>query len=287
MQDGEVEETFYPRNPLDVLAQQIVAMVALESAPVGEVFATMRSAAPMFDLPYSAFEEVLDLLSGRYPSDEFAELRPRIIWDRMAGALSPRRGTQRLAIANAGTIPDRGLYGVFLAGADGQPGSRVGELDEEMVFETHAGDVFLLGASAWRVLEINHDRVLVAPAPGEPGKMPFWRGDGPGRPAEFGRAIGRLTRDLSRLPRDEAEQQLVQNNCLDVRAAKNLTNYLHDQLQATGEVPSDATIVVERFVDEVGDWRVAILSPLGSRVHAPWAMAVAARLRRKQERKST
>jgi len=279
MRDGEVEETFYPRNPLDVLAQQVVAMVALEPCDVDEVFATVRSTAPFFDLPRSAFEEVLDLLSGRYPSSEFSELRPRIVWDRAGGRLSPRRGAQRLAVANAGTIPDRGLYGVFLAGENGESGSRVGELDEEMVFETNVGDVFLLGASSWRAIEITHDRVLVAPAPGEPGRMPFWRGDGPGRPAEFGRAIGALTQRLLHAPREDAVQKLVDDHALDQRAAKNLVNYLHDQRAATGEAPSDRTIVVERFIDEVGDWRIVLLSPLGARVHAPWAMAVAAKLR--------
>ncbi len=279
MLQGEVEETFYPRNPLDVLAQQIVAMVALEAQSVDQLYATVRGAAPFFELPRNAFEGVLDLLSGRYPSDEFSELRPRINWDRVAGLASPRTGTQRLAIANAGTIPDRGTYGVFLVDGSGQSGTRVGELDEEMVFETRAGEVFLLGASSWRALEITHDRVLVAPAPGEPGKMPFWRGDGPGRPVEFGRAIGNLTRRLSRMHRAAAEQQLVTEHCLDAKAAKNLVSYLHDQVEATGEAPSDTTIVIESFLDEIGDWRVVVMTPFGGRVHAPWAMAAAARLR--------
>ena len=275
---GEVESTFYPRNPLDVLAQQIVAMVSLEAKSVDEVYATVRSAAPFHDLPRSAFDSVLDLLSGRYPSDEFSELRPRINWDRLKDEISPRKGTQRIAILNAGTIPDRGLYGVFLVGDDSSS-SRVGELDEEMVFETRPGDVFLLGASSWRVMEITHDRVLVVPAPGEPGRMPFWRGDGPGRPLDFGKAIGALTRQLLKMPRAKSEQKLVEDHSLDVRAAKNLIEYLKDQADATGEVPSDKTIVVESFLDEVGDWRVTILTPFGSRVHAPWATAVMAKLR--------
>jgi ATP-dependent Lhr-like helicase len=279
MQDGEVEETYYPRNPLDVLAQQIVAMVASDPVSADELYATARSAAPFFDLPRSAFDGVLDLLSGRYPSDEFAELRPRVTWDRVTGLVSPRKGTQRLAIVNAGTIPDRGLYGVFLASGSAESASRVGELDEEMVFETHPGDVFLLGASSWRVLEITHDRVTVAPAPGEPGRMPFWRGDGPGRPLEFGLAIGQLTRRLLGMPRDDASAQLVEKHCLEPRAATNLLNYLHEQVEATEEAPSDKTIVFESFLDEVGDWRVVVMSPFGSRVHAPWATAVAARLR--------
>ncbi len=276
---GEVEEMFYPRNPLDVLAQQIVAMVALEPRSIDELFRTVRCAAPFFELPRKAFEGVLDLLSGRYPSDEFAELRPRVTWDRIAGTISPRKGSQRVAIANGGTIPDRGLYGVFLADGSSEATRRVGELDEEMVFETRPGDVFLLGASSWRAVEITHDRVLVVPAPGEPGKMPFWRGDGPGRPLEFGRAIGQLTRTLWRMERGAAQQKLVAEHALDAQAATNLLNYVHDQADATGEPPSDTTIVIESFVDEVGDWRVVVMTPFGGRVHAPWAMAVAARLR--------
>lgn len=278
MMRGEVEETFYSRNPLDVLAQQVVAMAALESVAVDAIYDTVRRAAPYAQLPRASFEGVLDLLVGRYPSHEFAELRPRINWDRLAGMISPRKGTQRLAILNAGTIPDRGTYGVFLAGEEGRS-SRVGELDEEMVFETRPGDVFLLGASSWRVLEITNDQVLVAPAPGEAGKMPFWRGDGPGRPLEFGRAIGSLARRLVRMDREEAQQKLTTEHSLDQLAATNLLNYLHDQAAVTDEPPSDKTIILECFVDEVGDWRVCLLSPFGSRVHAPWAMAVAARLR--------
>lgn len=275
---GEVEETRYPRNPLDVVAQQIVALVALEPQSVDTIYDVIRRAAPYAQLPRASFEGVLDLLAGRYPSHDFAELRPRVNWDRLAGIVSPRKGTQRLAILNAGTIPDRGTYGVFLAGSEGR-NSRVGELDEEMVFETRPGDVFLLGASSWRVLEITKDQVLVVPAPGESGKMPFWRGDGPGRPLEFGRAIGSLARRLARMDRREAQQKLTGEHALDERAATNLLNYLHDQAAATDEPPSDKTIIVECFVDEVGDWRVCVLSPFGSRVHAPWAMAVAARLR--------
>ncbi|HEX4131955.1 MAG TPA: DEAD/DEAH box helicase [Pirellulales bacterium] len=275
---GEVEETFYPRNPLDVLAQQIVAMVALGPMSVDDLFATARRAAPFAQLPRSLFEGTLDMLAGRYPSHDFAELRPRVTWDRIAGVVSPRKGTQRLAILNGGTIPDRGTYGVFLAG-DGGRGSRVGELDEEMVFEMHAGDVFLLGASSWRVLDITNDQVMVAPAPGEPGRMPFWRGDGPGRPLEYGRAIGRLAGHLAREPRDRALDELTEGGVLDGRSATNLIDYLRDQAEATEEPPTDKTIVVECFLDEVGDWRVCVMSPLGARIHAPWAMAVAARLR--------
>lgn len=283
MHAGWVEETRFPRNPLDVVAQQIVALVSRESVHVDEVFATLRSAAPFFELPYAAFVGVLDLLSGRYPSDEFSELRPRVNWDRITGEVSPRRGAQRLAILNGGTIPDRGLYGVFLAAQDGAAGSRVGELDEEMVFECRPGDVFLLGASSWRVLEITRDRVLVVPAPGEPGRMPFWRGDSFGRPFEFGAAIGRLSRELLALPREKALAVLTDQHCLQASAADSLLSYLDDQVAATGELPSDQTLVVESFLDEVGDWRVVVLSPFGSRVHAPWAMLIAARLRQETQ----
>jgi ATP-dependent Lhr-like helicase len=278
MIEGQVEATRYPRNPLDVLAQQLVAMVALGPESVDTLYATVRGAAPFHDLPRTAFEGVLDLLTGRYPSDEFAELRPRLNWDRLTGLVSPRAGTQRLAVLNAGTIPDRGLYGVFLSSAEGG-GGRVGELDEEMVFEIHAGDVFFLGASSWRVMEITNDRVLVSPAPGEPGRMPFWRGDGPGRPFEFGQAIGEFTRSIARLSRPKAQKLLEAEHALQPRAARNLIDYVRDQAECTGEPPSDKVLLVECFLDEVGDWRVAILSPFGARVHAPWATAVAGRLR--------
>jgi ATP-dependent Lhr-like helicase len=288
MLKGHVEETYYPRNPLDLLAQQLVAMVDDEGTSVEELYSTVRGAAPYADLPRTSFEGVLDLLSGRYPSDEFAELRPRLTWDRLGGTVSPRKGAQRLAILNGGTIPDRGLYGVFLVGEgpDGTGGSRVGELDEEMVFETHPGDVFLLGASSWRVLDITKDRVLVAPAPGEPGKMPFWRGEGPGRPLEFGRAIGELARELTHTLHkdgdDAATDRLVTKHALDNEAATHLVRYLQDQSDATGEPPTDRSIIIEAFLDEIGDWRICILSPFGARVHAPWAIAVAARLREEE-----
>ena len=276
MHEGKVESTRYPRNPLDVLAQQVVAMAALDSWPVDHLFALVRRAAPYADLSRRMFEGVLDMLSGRYPSDEFAELRPRITWDRMAGTITGREGAGRVAIANAGTIPDRGLYAVFLAGAD-RP-VRVGELDEEMVFETQVGETFTLGASTWRIEEITHDRVLVTPAPGEPGKMPFWHGDQAGRPVELGFTIGRLVRDIRGLPRATAIDRLVREHDLDATAAENLLRYLDDQA-AAGAVPDDRTLVIERCLDELGDWRVCLLSPLGSRIHAPWAMAVSARIR--------
>jgi ATP-dependent Lhr-like helicase len=279
MREGKIEETFYPRNPLDVLAQQVVAIASMEEIGVEDLYALVRRAAPFAELPRRSFEGVLDMLSGRYPSDEFAELKPRIVWDRVGGTVRAREGGKRVAVVNAGTIPDRGLYGVFLAGEDGGKSRRVGELDEEMVFESRPGEVFLLGASSWRIEEITHDRVLVSPAPGEPGRMPFWHGDRPGRPPEFGRAIGELSRTYSEMPKREAIQRLTRDHGLDQRAAANLRAYLDEQSEATGEVPSDRTIVVERHLDEVGDWRVCILSPFGARVHAPWATAVLARLK--------
>jgi len=279
MLEGWVEATHYPRNPLDVLAQQMVAITSRESIHVDELYATLRGAAPFFELPHSSFISVLDLLAGRYPSDEFSELKPRVNWDRITGIVSPRKGAQRLAILNGGTLPDRGLYGVFLVGNDGESGGRVGELDEEMVFECQTGDVFLLGASSWRVMDITRDRVLVIPAPGEPGRMPFWRGDGTGRPYEFGQAIGRLSRELLAEPAVKSIERLQSTHGLEPSAATSLLEYLNEQLKASGELPSDRTIVIESFLDEVGDWRIVILSPFGSRVHAPWALLVAARLR--------
>ena len=278
MHEGRVEATRYPRNPLDVLAQQIVAMVAMEPWPADRLFARLRAAAPFEGLSRRVFDGVLDMLSGRYPSDEFAELRPRLTWDRITGLLTTREGSQRVAIANAGTIPDRGLYGVFLAGAP-KGTARVGELDEEMVFECRVGETFVLGASSWRIEQITHDRVIVSPAPGEPGKMPFWKADGPARPRELGLAIGRLVRELRGLPPAAAIDRLVRDHDLDRLAAENLLQYIADQAAATQAVPDDRTIVVERTRDELGDWRVCVMSALGGRVLAPWALAVVARVR--------
>ncbi|WP_197526898.1 Lhr family helicase [Pirellulimonas nuda] len=279
MRSGLVETTRYPRNTLDVLAQQMVAIAAMEPLGVDDLYAMVRGAAPFAELPRALFDGVLDLLAGRYPSDEFSELRPRLNWDRLAGTVGPRKTSQRIAVLNAGAIPDRGLYGVFLAAEPGAVGLRVGELDEEMVFETRAGEVFLLGASSWRVLEITRDRVIVTPAPGEPGKMPFWRGDGPGRPLDFGRVVGELTRKLAGAGREETVRALRDEAGLDDRAVSNLLQYIDEQTAAAGEPPTDKTIVVETFLDEIGDWRVVVLSPFGARVHAPWALAIAQRLR--------
>jgi ATP-dependent helicase Lhr and Lhr-like helicase len=274
MRTGAIEETQIPRNPLDVLAQQIVAICAEEEIEVAELHSLVRRAYPFADLSRVQLENVLDMLAGRYPSDEFAELRPRIIWDRTAGVVRGREGARRLAVTNAGTIPDRGLFGVFIVGG----GGRVGELDEEMVYEARAGQVIMLGASSWRIEEITRDRVLVSPAPGVPGSVPFWKGEGVGRPYELGAAIGEFSRLLMAKPVQVRLDQLGQIG-LSRFAAQNLSTYLEDQQRATGVVPSDRTVVVERFRDEIGDWRVCILTPFGARVHAPWAMAVGARLR--------
>jgi ATP-dependent helicase Lhr and Lhr-like helicase len=275
MQKGEIEETRIPRNPLDVLAQQIVAMCAVDEIEVSELHRLVRRAYPFRDLSRPQLENVLDMLAGRYPSDEFAELRPRIVWDRTAGVVRGRGGARRLAVTNAGTIPDRGLFGVHLV--DG--GGRVGELDEEMVYEARAGQTFMLGASTWRIEEITRDRVLVSPAPGVPGAIPFWKGEGPGRPYELGEAIGRASRELVSLRDEKALARLTEAHALDERAAANLLTFLREQEAATGAVPSDRTVVVERFRDEIGDWRVCILTPFGGRVHAPWALALGARMR--------
>ena len=272
---GEIEEIHYPRNPLDVLAQQIVAMTAMDPWTVDDLEAVVKRAAPFADLPHNGLESVLDMLSGRYPSDEFAELRPRLNWDRLTDTLTGRPNAQRLAVTSAGTIPDRGLFGVFLAG---ERGPRVGELDEEMVYESRPGEVFLLGASSWLIEDITHDRVIVTPAPGQPGKMPFWHGDALGRPIELGRALGAFMRELGTATPDEKVARL-QRSGLDELAISNLLVYLEEQRQATGTLPDDRTIVIERFRDELGDWRVCIHSPFGARVHAPWAQAIEARVR--------
>ncbi|HEY7136002.1 MAG TPA: DEAD/DEAH box helicase [Acidimicrobiia bacterium] len=273
MRDGLIEETRYPRNPVDVLAQQLVAACALDEWDVDALYALVRRAANFSDLSHDAFVAVLDLLAGRYPSDEFAELRPRVVWDRVQGRVRGRDGAQRVAVTNAGTIPDRGLFGVFLP-----DGTRVGELDEEMVYESRPGETFLLGASTWRIDQITHDRVVVLPAPGESGKMPFWHGDRPGRPLELGRAIGNVVRELREGKRERAHARLRDEFALDEWAADNVLSYLDEQAEATGVLPDDRTIVVERFPDEIGDWRMCVLTPFGSRVHAPWALALETRL---------
>ncbi|WP_416393941.1 MULTISPECIES: DEAD/DEAH box helicase [unclassified Curtobacterium] len=275
MVSGQIESISVPANPLDVLAQHTVAAGAIDTVDVEHWFELVRRSAPFSGLPRSAFEATLDLVTGRYPSDEFAELRPRLVWDRVHGTLTGRPGAQRLAVTSGGTIPDRGMFGVFMVG---EKASRVGELDEEMVYESRVGDVFALGATSWRIEEITHDRVLVSPAFGQPGRVPFWKGDGIGRPAELGRATGTFVREVEGASDDDARARVAAGG-LDERAVTNLLTFLRDQRAATGHVPNDTTLVVERFRDELGDWRLILHSPYGMQVHAPWALAVAARLR--------
>ncbi|MFJ4037303.1 ATP-dependent helicase [Microbacterium sp. NPDC090007] len=273
---GRIEAISVPQNPLDILAQQTVAASALGAIDVEEWFETVKRSAPFRSLPRSAYEATLDLLAGRYPSDEFAELRPRLVWDRDAGTLTGRPGAQRVAVTSGGTIPDRGLFGVFVAGES--QNARVGELDEEMVYESRVNDVFTLGTTSWRIVEITHDRVNVVPAFGQPGKLPFWHGDGIGRPAELGEALGKFSRDLAGADRSKAEERLRESG-LDDNAITNLLAYLAEQREATGTLPTDKTLTVERSRDEVGDWRIILHSPYGMQVHSPWALAVNARIR--------
>jgi ATP-dependent Lhr-like helicase len=277
MHAGLVEETRVPRNPLDILSQQIVAMVAAAEKPVrvAEVAEVMGRAYSFADLSTEAFEGTLDMLSGRYPSDEFAELRPRLVWDRLAGTLAARAGAKMLAVTSGGTIPDRGLFGVFTP-----DGGRVGELDEEMVYESRVGETFLLGATTWRIEDITKDRVVVTPAPGVPGKMPFWHGDSLGRPYELGAAVGAFTRTLAA----RTDESLATDCSLDPLAVRNLRAYIAEEEAVTGGLlPTDRQIVVQRFRDELGDWRLAVLTPFGARVHAPWAMAIEARVRQRHD----
>ncbi|MBW3553477.1 MAG: DEAD/DEAH box helicase, partial [Gemmatimonadetes bacterium] len=275
MREGAIESLRVPRNPLDVLAQHIVAMTAVQPWPVAELAATVRRAANFRDLPDSALTAVLDMLSGLYPSHDFADLRPRINWDRERDVIEGRRGARMLAAVNAGTIPDRGLYAVYL----GEEGPRVGELDEEMVHESQPGQTFTLGASTWRIREITRDRVIVDPAPGEPGRLPFWKGEGPGRPLELGRALGAFAREVEMMLREGGTDApagrlyLSERYGLDEKAAANLLAYVAEQREVS-VVPTDRDAVIERFRDELGDWRVCILTPFGARVHAPWALAL-------------
>ena len=283
MHEGLIEPTVVPRNPLDVLAQQIVA-IAVSAEPAGtpaeddpdpgvsveELHSLIKRTHTYSELSRELLENVLDMLDGRYPSKEFGELRARIVWDRVAGVIRARKGSRQLAVANAGTIPDRGLYAVTLP-----DGRRVGELDEEMVYEARPGQAFLLGASSWRIEEITRDRVIVTPAPGAPGAVPFWKGDTIGRPKELGKAIGAF----SRWAVDQDAETLQRDYDLDERAARNLLDYLLEQQAATRVLPSERTIVLERFRDEIGDWRLCVLSPYGGRVHAAWGLALSARIR--------
>ncbi len=274
MREGEIEETIIPHNPLDVLAQHLVSMCADDEWDVDEVERIVHATEPFSELGREQLENVLDMLDGRYPSERFAELRPRLVWDRPGGTIRGRKGARQLAVTNAGTIPDRGLYGVHLP-----DGRRVGELDEEMVYEARPGQTFLLGATTWRIEDITRDRVIVTPAPGVPGAVPFWKGDGIGRPAELGKAIGAFAREAVRAE----PEALASEYDLDRQAADNLVAYLREQQTATRVVPSDETIVVERFRDEIGDWRLCILSPFGGRVHAAWGLALSRRIRSERD----
>lgn len=287
MRSGTLEPLAIPTNPLDVLAQQTVAACALGPISVDSWYEALRRSAPYAELPRALFDSVLEMLAGRYPSDEFAELRPRIIWDRTptdeapSGSIEGRPGAQRLAVTSGGTIPDRGLFPVYLVSGDEERGpKRVGELDEEMVYESRAGEVITLGASSWRIEEITHDAVRVSPAPGQPARLPFWHGDRMGRPYALGVQTGAFTRALSSLDAADsaaARQQLEQLG-LDTWAVDNLLAYLREQRESTGAVPTDTRMIVERHRDELGDWRVVLHSPLGYGVHAPWALAVRARI---------
>lgn len=271
MQVGALESLSIPRNPLDVLAQQIVAMVAVQPWAVGDLERVIRRACNFTDLSRELLSAVLDMLSGKYPSSDFADLKPRVTWDRDKDLLTTRPGAKTVAAINGGTIPDRGLFGVFIA----PDGPRVGELDEEMVHETRPGDTIILGASTWRIEEVDRQKVTVTPAPGEPGRLPFWHGDGPGRPLELGRALGEFLRGAGEA---DSTDWLQEQSPLDDLAAKNLLAYIREQKEATGALPTDKTILIERFRDELGDWRVCILTPFGNRVHAPWAVALEAKL---------
>ncbi|WP_433872029.1 ATP-dependent helicase [Saccharopolyspora sp. CA-218241] len=281
MADGLIEALSYPRNPLDVLAQHVVAMVAMEPWSVPDLAAVLRRAAPFAGLPDSALHSVLDMLAGRYPSEEFGELRARIVWDRVNDELRARPGAQRLAVTSGGTIPDRGLFLVTTPGETGTGGARVGELDEEMVYESRVGDTFLLGTSAWRVEDITHDRVVVVPAPGAAARMPFWKGDSPGRPLELGRALGAFVREVTGSAAETARERMAAAG-LDEWARDNLLSYLDEQREATRHVPDDRTILVERFRDELGDWRLVVHSPFGAKVNGPWALAIGARIRERR-----
>src|SRR6185436_6004957 len=281
MTAGAIESLRYPRNPLDVLAQHIVAMVALEPWSLADLARVVRRAAPFAALPESALHAVLDMLAGRYPSEEFGELRARITWDRVTDQLAGRPGAQRLAVTSGGTIPDRGLFTVMTPGGADGVGSRVGELDEEMVYESRVGDAIMLGTSSWRVEDITHDRVIVTPAPGVPARLPFWKGEQVGRPLELGRAVGAFVREMAGLSEEDARVRAAGAG-LDEWAADNLQAYLREQREATRHVPSDRVILVERFRDELGDWRLVVHSPFGSKVNGPWALVIAARMRERR-----
>ncbi|GJL47941.1 ATP-dependent helicase [Citrobacter farmeri] len=275
MYAGQLETLTPPRNPLDILAQQTVATVSMDPINVDDWYALVRRASPWKDLPRSAFDATLDMLAGRYPSADFAVFRPRIIWNRETGLLTARPGAQLLAVTSGGTIPDRGMFSVLLPEGDEQAGSRrVGELDEEMVYESRVNDIITLGASSWRIQQITRDQVIVVPAPGRSARLPFWRGEGVGRPAELGERIGDFIHTMSG---DNAELRLSPR-LRDDNVLSNIKGLIDDQKNATGVLPWSRHLVLERCRDEMGDWRVILHSPYGRRVHAPWALAIAGRL---------
>ena len=292
MYEGRIEQTAFVKNALDVLAQQTVAAVAMDELAADDWFDTVRRAAPYSELPRRAFDSVLGMLAGRYATADLAEFSPRIVWDRERGRLLARPGTQRQAVMSAGTIPDRGMFSVVLPEGDGAQGRRrVGELDEEMVYESRVGDIITLGTSSWRISEITRDRVIVEPAPGRSARLPFWHGEGVGRPAETGRMRGAFLRAVAAgIEGDDAEaeeggfgvscavSERLAADGLDDDAQRNLVELIRSQRAATGIIPDDKTLVVERCEDEQGDWRVLLHSPYGRRVHEPWAMAVSDRI---------
>src|SRR5699024_11102785 len=275
MLSGEIESLSIPANPLDILAQHTIAAAAMDELTDQKWLDVVRRSAPFTTLPLDVYASVLDLLAGKYVSDEFAQLKPRVVWDREAGTITARPGAQRLAVTSGGTIADRGLFGVYLA-TDADGAKRVGELDEEMVYESRVGETIILGATTWQIEDITHDRVLVTPAFGRPGRLPFWRGDQPGRPLELGRATGAFRREI--LAGNDTQARLAAAG-LDEYARNNLVNYLTAQRDATGHVPTDTTILIERFRDELGDWRIILHSPFGKAVHAPWALAISERVK--------
>ena len=271
MRAGEVEPTHVVQNALDVLAQVVVAAVSVDDWRSDELFDLVRRAYPYHQLTRGAFDEVLAMLSGKYPSDIAAELEPRITWDRVSDRLIGTRAARMTAVISGGTIPDRGLYTVNLPDR-----TRLGELDEEFVHESRMGDVFQLGSSTWRIAAIEHDRVVVTPAPGTPARMPFWHGEYMARSLMLSHRVGALRRQLASAP---SEEELRDQYGCDAATANSLIKYIAAQRAATGIVPDDRNIVIEQFRDETGAVRIVIHAAFGGRINAPWGMALAQRVR--------
>ncbi|NYS30830.1 ATP-dependent helicase [Pantoea sp. WMus005] len=281
MREGQLDALAPPRNPLDILAQQTLAAVAMDTLQADEWYAQVCRADPFRSLSRRLFDATLDMLAGKFPSDAFAQLRPQLVWDRQSGLLTARPGAQHLAVTSGGTIPDRGMFSVILPEGEEQAGSRrVGELDEEMVYESRVNDIITLGATSWRIQQITHDQVLVVPAPGRPARLPFWRGEGVGRSADSGASLGMFLRQVNAASPDDAQQQL-QALGMNFSAVTNLLALLAEQRAATGVLPDDRTLLIEHCRDEIGDWRVILHSPWGKRVNAPWALAIAARIQQR------